>query len=80
MQPVSLKEVNKSVRRLSEVRSVESFSAETQIDPTADIQGQVSLVNTLQQQLYEALIEHDLLKDITSEAILDLTRQRGELR
>ena len=63
-------EVSKSVQRLSEARSaLTRFRNETQIvDPAADIQGQVGLVTTLQQQLAEALIEHDLLKDVTNES------------
>lgn len=34
------------------------------VDPTADVQGQMGLLNTLQQQLAAALIEQDLLVDI----------------
>ncbi len=42
------------------------FRATNQIvDPTADIQGQMGLLTTLQQQLAEALIEKDLLLETT---------------
>jgi len=38
------------------------FRARTQIvDPQADIQGQMGVLNNLQQQLAQALVEHDLL-------------------
>ncbi len=44
------------------------FRSRTQIvDPTADIQGQMGLLTTLQQQLAEALIEADLLRETTRE-------------
>ena len=35
------------------------------VDPSADIQGQMGLLNTLQQQLAETMIELDLLTDVT---------------
>jgi capsular polysaccharide transport system permease protein len=37
------------------------------VDPSADIQGQMGLLNTLQAQLAEALIELDLLRENTRE-------------
>ncbi|MEM6388774.1 MAG: hypothetical protein AAF825_02930 [Pseudomonadota bacterium] len=37
------------------------------IDPSADLQGQMGLLTTLQQQLAEAMIELDLLRDTTVE-------------
>lgn len=44
------------------------FRARTQIiDPMADIQGRMGVLNTLQQQLAQALIDHDLLL-LTSDA------------
>lgn len=43
-------------------QALTEFRNETQIvDPTADVQGQMGLLNTLQTQLAEALIEQDLL-------------------
>lgn len=45
-----------------------AFRAETQIvDPAADIQGRMGVINNLQQQLAQALIDHDLLLLITSD-------------
>ncbi|MBE9476422.1 MAG: sugar transporter [Proteobacteria bacterium] len=42
------------------------FRAETQIvDPTADVQGQMGLLTTLEGQLAETLIELDLLVEVT---------------
>ncbi len=44
------------------------FRARTQIvDPQADIQGRMGVLNNLQQQLAEAFIDYDLLLQITSE-------------
>lgn len=44
------------------------FRALTQIvDPDADIQGRMGVLNNLQQQLAQALVEHDLLAMITDE-------------
>lgn len=56
-------ELEAAVERLKGAReALTAFRSRTQIvDPTADIQGQMGLVNTLQQQLADALIETDLL-------------------
>lgn len=44
------------------------FRNETQIvDPSADVQGQMGLLNTLQAQLAAALIDQDILRDSTRE-------------
>lgn len=58
-----------AVDRLKEVReAMTAFRIETQIvDPQADVQGQVGLVNTLQAQLAEALIDLDVLAGSTRE-------------
>lgn len=58
-------ELDTAVERLKVAReAVTRFRSRTQIvDPTADIQGQMGLLNTLQAQLAEALIEQDLLAD-----------------
>lgn len=55
--------------RLKEAReALTAFRVENQIvDPSADIQGQMGLLNTLQGQLAAALIELDLLRDNTGE-------------
>jgi len=46
-------------------QALTAFRNETQIvDPTADVKGQMGLLNTLQQQLAAALIEQDLLVDV----------------
>ncbi|MFN7002850.1 MAG: sugar transporter [Roseinatronobacter sp.] len=45
------------------------FRAATQIvDPDADLQGRMGVLNNLQQQLAQALVEHDLLDLITDRA------------
>lgn len=58
-----------AVERLKEARSqLTAFRSRTQIvDPNADIQGQMGLLNTLQAQLAESLIELDLLRENTRE-------------
>ena len=38
------------------------------VDPTADLQGQMSILTSLQAQLAEALIQRDLLRDVTRES------------
>lgn len=44
------------------------FRTVTQIvDPEADIQGRMGVVNSLQQQLAQALIDHDLLTEVTTQ-------------
>ena len=60
-------ELAEAVERLKVARqTITAFRNEAQIvDPNADIQGQMGLLNTLQQQLAEALIEHDLLRETT---------------
>jgi capsular polysaccharide transport system permease protein len=54
-----------AVERVKATReALTSFRVATQIvDPTADLQGQMGLLNTLQAQLAEALIEMDLLSN-----------------
>lgn len=63
-------ELNRSVDRLKLARErMTAYRARTQIvDPTADLQGQMGLLSTLQQQLAEALIAADLLRDSTRES------------
>ncbi len=58
-----------SLDRLKSAReAVTAFRLRTQIvDPNADLQGQMGLLNTLQAQLAEALIEFDLLANATRE-------------
>ncbi len=56
-----------AIARLKETReALTAFRITNEIvDPTADIQGQMGLLNTLQAQLAEALIEFDLLLSST---------------
>lgn len=60
-------ELSGAVERLKVAREkMTAFRSETQIvDPNADLQGQMGLLNTLQQQLAEALISADLLREST---------------
>ncbi|RSK30399.1 hypothetical protein EJA01_16560 [Rhodovulum iodosum] len=60
-------ELERSVERLKEAReALSTFRSKTQIiDPQADVQGQMGLLNNLQQQLAASLIELDLLRDTT---------------
>lgn len=62
-------EVNRAVQRLKSAReAMTSFRSRTQIvDPSADLQGQMGLLSTLEQQLAEALISADLLRESTRE-------------
>ncbi|MDH5529162.1 MAG: hypothetical protein OEY05_03915 [Paracoccaceae bacterium] len=56
-------ELETAVERLKSARqAITEFRNRTQIvDPTSDVQGQIGLLATLQQQLAEALIEKDIL-------------------
>ncbi|MEZ5714814.1 MAG: hypothetical protein R3D85_06360 [Paracoccaceae bacterium] len=65
----SREELEGAVERLKTARrNVTEFRNRHQIvDPTIDTQGQMGLLTTLQQQLAEALIEVDLLKDTARE-------------
>ena len=60
-------ELDRSIDRLKLARErMTAYRARTQIvDPTADLQGQMGLLSTLQQQLAEALISADLLREST---------------
>lgn len=60
-------EVERAVERLKTAReAMTKFRSRTQIvDPTADLQGQMGLLSTLEQQLAEALISADLLREST---------------
>lgn len=59
-----------AIERLKAARTaLTEFRSRTQIvDPTADIQGQMGLLNTLQAQLADSLIELDLLRETTRES------------
>jgi capsular polysaccharide transport system permease protein len=61
-------DLDEAVTRLKTAReALTQFRSRTQIvDPEADLQGRMGVMNNLQQQLAEALIEHDLLLQTTS--------------
>ena len=63
------RDLEEAVERLREAREAQAeFRARTRIvDPQADLQGRMGVLNNLQQQLAEALIEHDLLLQVTNE-------------
>lgn len=58
-----------ALARLKDARSaMTAFRLRTQIvDPTADIQGRMGVLNNLQQQLAQAMIDADLLRSTTQE-------------
>jgi capsular polysaccharide transport system permease protein len=60
-------ELEKAVERLKVARAaVTQFRNRTQIvDPTIDVQGQASILNSLNQQLATAMIEMDMLRETT---------------
>ena len=62
-------ELEEAVERLKVAReAMSAFRSRTQIvDPAADLQGQMGLLNTLQGQLAAALIELDLLRETARE-------------
>jgi len=59
-----------AVERLKEAReALTQFRVRTRIvDPEADIQGRMGVFNNLQQQLAEALIEYDILRETSRES------------
>lgn len=61
-------DLDEAVARLKTAReALTQFRSRTQIvDPEADLQGRMGVMNNLQQQLAESLIEHDLLLQTTS--------------
>ena len=61
-------DLEEAVDRLKRAReAVTAFRTRTRIvDPEADIQGRMGVMNNLQQQLAEALIEYDLLRETAS--------------
>ncbi|MDP5348028.1 MAG: sugar transporter, partial [Paracoccaceae bacterium] len=69
-------DLDTAIARLRAAReALAEFRVRTQIvDPQADIQGRLGVLNNLQQQLAEALIDHDLLLQ-TSEASDPRVRQ-----
>jgi capsular polysaccharide transport system permease protein len=70
-----------AISRLKQARAaLTSFRNETRIvDPTADIQGQMGLLNSLQAQLAEALIELDLIIGTTRDSDPRVTQARRRI-
>jgi capsular polysaccharide transport system permease protein len=70
-----------AVERLKQAReSLTAFRISSEIvDPTADIEGQMGLLNLLQSQQVEALIEFDLLNDSTREGDPRLEQARRRI-
>lgn len=64
------RDLEASLERLRAAReALTSFRVRTQIvDPQADIQGRMGVINNLQQQLAQALVDHDLLLQTTAES------------
>ncbi|WP_323034651.1 sugar transporter [Pararhodobacter sp.] len=62
-------DLDAALERLRSAREeLAAFRARTQIvDPQADIQGRMGVINNLQQQLAQALVDHDLLLQTTAE-------------
>lgn len=65
----ALEDLDKAVVRLKNAReALTRFRSETRIvDPKADIQGQMGLLNSLEGQLAEGIIEFNLLQESTRE-------------
>ncbi|MDU9006554.1 sugar transporter [Sedimentitalea todarodis] len=74
-------DLDQSVARLKDAReALTRFRTRTKIvDPEADIQGRMGVMNNLQQQLAEALIEYDLLRGTTSNTDPRLTKAQQRI-
>jgi len=75
-------DLEQAVERLKQARAaLTQFRNRTQIvDPTVDLQGQAGLVNTLNQQLAEALIELDLLRETTRQGDPRISQAERRIR
>ena len=64
------RDLDEALARLRAAREeLAAFRARTRIvDPQADIQGRMGVLNNLQQQLAEALVDYDLLLQVTNES------------
>lgn len=78
----SREELHAAIEQLKQARqAVTAFRSRTQIvDPQADIQLQMGLLNTLQQQLGEELINHDLLRETAQPDDPRLTQAERRIR
>ncbi|MFW2545277.1 sugar transporter [Primorskyibacter sp. 2E107] len=74
-------ELDEAVARLKQAReALTSFRTRTTIvDPGADLQGRMGVMNGLQQQLASALIEFDLLREQTNEDDPRITQIRRRI-
>lgn len=74
-------DLDQAIARLKEAReALTRFRTRTRIvDPAADIQGRMGVMNNLQQQLAEALIEYDLLRGTTSDSDPRLTKAQQRI-
>ena len=74
-------DLEEALTRLKAAReALTSFRTSTQIvDPSADLQGRMGVMNNLQQQLAEALIEFDLLQPTTSASDTRLRRAQQRI-
>jgi len=74
-------DLGEAIERLKSAReSLTEFRTRTQIvDPNADIQGRMGVMNNLQQQLAEALIEYDLLRASAQEGDPRLKKARQRI-
>lgn len=74
-------DLQEALVRLKNAReALTRFRTRTKIvDPEADIQGRMGVMNNLQQQLAEALIEFDLLRGTTSETDPRLTKAQQRI-
>jgi len=74
-------DLDEAIERLKGAReALTEFRTRTQIvDPNADIQGRMGVMNNLQQQLAEALIEYDLLRGSSLEGDPRLKKARQRI-
>lgn len=65
----AVSDLEEALTRLRSARqALAEFRARTQIvDPVADIQGRMGVLNNLQQQLAQALVDYDLLIQVTAD-------------
>ncbi len=74
-------DLDQAIARLKSAReALTRFRTRTRIvDPAADIQGRMGVMNNLQQQLAEALIDYDLLRGTTSDTDPRLTKAQQRI-
>ena len=74
-------DLDQAIAQLKEAReALTRFRTRTRIvDPAADIQGRMGVMNNLQQQLAEALIEYDLLRGTSNDSDPRLTKAQQRI-